>query len=162
MAVDVFLKLGDIKGEATDDKHKNEIEVLSWSWGANQQGTFGSGGGGGAGKVTVSDFNFAKFMDKSSPELFLHCATGKHIPSAQLTLRKAGEQQLEYHKVIFTDVLISSYQSGGSGGGGDERPLDQVSLNFSKVEVEYSPQNEKGTLEAAVKAGYDLKSNKKV
>lgn len=161
MAVDTFLKLGDIKGEATDDKHKGEIEVLSWSWGASQQGTFGSGGGGGAGKVTVSDIVFTKFMDKASPLLFLHCATGKHIPSAQLTLRKAGEQQLEYHKVILTDVLISSYQSGGSGGG-DERPVDNIALNFGKIEIEYSPQNEKGTLEAAVKSGYDLKLNKKI
>lgn len=160
MAVDTFLKLGDIKGESQADKHKDEIEVLSWSWGANQQGTFASGGGGGAGKVTVSDFMFTKLIDKSSPELFLHCATGKHIPSAQLTLRKAGEEQLEYHKIIMTDVLISSFQSSGSGGG-DERPVDQVSLNFSKVEVEYRPQNEKGALDAAVKAGFDLKTSKK-
>ncbi|GLQ58033.1 Hcp family type VI secretion system effector [Devosia nitrariae] len=160
MAVDTFLKLGDIKGESQADKHKDEIEVLSWSWGASQQGTFGSGGGGGAGKVTVSDLVFTKFMDKASPVLFLHCATGKHIPSAQLTLRKAGEEQLEYHKVILTDVLISSYQTGGSGGG-DERPVDNVSLNFGKVELEFSPQNEKGTLDAAVKAGFDLKTSKK-
>ena len=159
-AVDYFLKLDGIDGESTDDKHKSEIDVESWSWGATQTGTFGGGGGGGAGKVQFQDFHFVTRVSKATPKLFLSCATGEHIKSAILTARKSGEQQQEFYKVTFSDVLISSYQSGGSGG--DVIPTDQVSFNFAKIEVLYTPQRADGAADSPVKAGYDVKANKKV
>ncbi len=155
MAVDMFLKIEGIKGEAPDKTHKDEIEIQSFSWGASQQGTMSGGGGGGAGKVSMQDFSFVMNTNKASPVLFLSCAVGKHIPSALLTVRKAGDKQQEYLKVKFTDILISSYQTSGSANG--DLTMDSVSLNFAKIEFEYAPQKLDGTLEAPVKAGYDLK-----
>ncbi len=159
-AVDYFLKIDTIEGEATDDKHKNEIDVLSWSWGETNSGTHAGGGGGGAGKVSMQDFSFAMTMNKATPKLMLACATGQHIKNAILTCRKAGTEQQEYLQVTFSDLLVSSYQTGGSQG--QEVPVDQISLNFSKIEFAYKPQKADGTLDAAIKAGYDLKLNKKV
>lgn len=160
-SVDYFLKIDGIEGESTDDRHKGEIEILSWSWGETNAGTMTRGGGGaGAGKVQMQDFHFVKSMDKASPALFLKCATGEHIKQATLTARKAGGDQQEYLKITLTDVLISSYQTGGSSG--DVVPTDSFSLNFAKIEFEYKPQNPDGSLGEAVKAGYDLKLNKKV
>ena len=158
--VDYFLKINGIDGESTDDKHKNEIDVLSWSWGETNSGAHGFGGGGGAGKVSMQDFNFVMTFNKASPKLFLNCALGTHIPDAALTCRKAGGGQEEYLIIKFTDLLVSSYQTGGSSG--DVIPVDQISLNYSKIEFEYKPQTEKGTVSSPVKAGYDLKANKKV
>lgn len=160
MAVDYFLKFDGIEGESQDDKHKNEIEILSWSWGLVQTGTSGYGGGAGAGKVNVQDINFSKRVDKASPKLMEKCATGEHIKSAFLVARKAGKEQQEYLKLKFTDVLVSSYNTGGSGG--DEIPIEQISMNFSKYEVEYREQKSDGTLGGAIKHGYDLKANKKI
>ncbi len=160
-AVDYFLKLDGIKGESTDDKHKAEIDVESWSWGETNSGSHAGGGGGGAGKVVMQDFHFTMRMNKATPELFLACATGKHIKEALLTCRKAGTEQQEFLKIKFSDLLVSSYQTGGSSGG-DVIPTDQISLNFSKIEYEYKPQKADGTLDGPVKAGYDLKLNKKV
>jgi type VI secretion system secreted protein Hcp len=159
--VDYFLKLGDIKGEATDSKHKDEIEIESFSWGETNSGSSSVGGGGGSGKVVMQDFHFVKKLDKSSPVLFMNCATGMHIKEATLTARKAGGEQQEYLQVKMSDVLVSSYQVGGSGSGGVV-PTDQVSLNFAKIEWNYKPQKPDGTLDAAVKQGYDIKANKKV
>ncbi len=159
-AVDYFLKIDTIEGEATDDKHKNEIDVLSWSWGETNSGTHAGGGGGGAGKVSMQDFSFAMTMNKATPKLMLACATGQHIKNAILTCRKAGTEQQEYLQITFSDLLVSSYQTGGSQG--QEVPVDQISLNFSKIEFAYKPQKADGTLDAAIKAGYDLKLNKKV
>ena len=159
MASDYFLKIDGIDGESTDDKHKGEIEVLSYGWGENQTGTHGSGGGGGAGKVTMSDFNFVMLANKSSPKLMLACATGDHIKNAKLTLRKAGGEQQEYMTITFSDVLVSSYHTGGGGG---EIPNESITLNFGKVEFEYKPQKPDGTLDSPVKTGYDLKLNKKL
>lgn len=158
--VDYFLKIDGIDGESTDDKHKNEIDVESWSWGETQTGTAAHGGGGGAGRVSMQDFSFTMRVNKSTPKLMLACATGAHVPEATLACRKSGGAQEEYLNIKFTDLLVSSYQTGGSAG--DIIPVDQISLNFSKIEFEYKPQKPDGTLDSPVKVGYDLKANKKV
>ena len=132
-AVDYFLKIDGIQGESKADKHKNEIDIDSLSWGATQSGTFAVGGGGGAGKVSMQDFHFTMPVNKASPALFLACAQGDHIKNAILTCRKAGQDQ-EFMKVTMSDVLVSSFQIGGAGG---VVPTDQISLNFAMIEIEY-------------------------
>ena len=159
--VDYFLKIDGIEGESHQDKHKNEIELESWSFGETNAGTHALSSGGGAGKVSMQDFHFVMHVNKASPKLFLACATGEHIKGAKLTCRKAGKSQQEYLKVTFTDLLVSSYQTGGSAHGG-VLPTDQISLNFAKIEIEYAEQGADGKLGASVKAGYDLKVGAKV
>jgi type VI secretion system secreted protein Hcp len=154
---DYFLKIDGIEGESTDDKHKKEIELESWSFGETQAGTSSHGGGAGAGKVQMQDFHFTMRVNKASPKLFLACANGEHIKTAVLTCRKAGKDQQEYLKWTFSNVIVSSYQTGGSGG--NVVPVDQISLNFTKVETEYKAQKPDGTLEGPIKTGYDVKAN---
>lgn len=160
MAVDYFLKIDGIEGESGDKKHKNEIHLESFSWGEAQSGSNSAGGGGGAGKVVMQDFHFTMHVNKASPKLFLACATGDHIKKAVLVCRKAGKEQQEYMTWTFSDLLVASYQTGGSSGS--EIPIDQVALNFTKIEVEYKPQKPDGSLDAPIKAGYNLKENSKV
>jgi type VI secretion system secreted protein Hcp len=157
-AVDYFLKIDGIEGESQDDKHKNEIQIESFSWGAANMGSATHGGGMGAGKAQMQDFSFVMLVNKASPKLMLACANGQHIPKAVLTCRKAGKDQQEYLKYTFTDVLVSSYGTGGSGG--EVIPVDQISLNYTKIEYEYKEQDAKGGLKGAVKAFYDLKTQK--
>jgi type VI secretion system secreted protein Hcp len=159
--VDYFLKIDGIDGESGDAKHPNEIQVMSWSFGETQGGSHSTGGGGGAGKVVMQDFNFTMGTNKATPKLFLACANGEHIKSAKLTCRKAGKEQQEFLIWTFSDLLVSSYQTGGSDGAG-VLPIDSISLNFTKVEIGYKPQKADGTLDAENKAGYDLKKNTKV
>jgi type VI secretion system secreted protein Hcp len=156
MAVDYFLKIKGIEGESKDSKHTNEIDVLSFSWGETQTGTHAGGGGGGAGKVSMQDFHFVMKTNKASPKLLLACANGEHIPEAIMVCRKAGKDQQDFMKLKFYDLLVSSYQTGGSSTG-DEIPMDQISLNYAKIEYEYREQNADGTMQGPIKAGYDLK-----
>lgn len=160
-AVDYFLKLDGIDGESADHKMKGQIDVESWSWGETQSGTHAGGGGGGAGKVVMQDFHFVMKMNKATPKLMLACANGQHIKSALLTCRKAGKDQQEFLKIKFTDLLVSSFQTGGSGHS-DIVPTDQISMNFTKIEFEYKEQKADGSLGGAIKAGYDIKLNKAV
>src|SRR5262247_4076103 len=153
-AVDYFLKLDGIEGESHDSKHKNAIELESWSWGEAQTGR-------GGGKVAMQDFHFVMKINKASPKLFLACANGEHIKKAELICRKAGKDQQEFLKVTMSDVLVSSYQTGGSGHS-DILPTDQISLNFAKIEVDYKPQEANGSLGPSIKAGYNAKENKAV
>ena len=159
-AVDYFLKIDGIEGESEDAKHGKEIEVLQWNWGESQAGSMAHGTGGGAGKVSMQDFHFTMKANKASPKLFLACANGEHIKSAVLTCRKAGKEQQEFLKYTFTDILISSYSTGGNSG--DLIPVESISFNFTKIETAYKVQNADGTLGAEFKAGYDLKKNVKV
>jgi len=161
--VDYFLIIDGIKGESSDHKmgSKGAIELESWSWGESQSGTGHSGGGHGAGKVHMQDFHFVMKVNKASPELLLACAEGRHMKSAELICRKAGKDQQEFLHMKLTDLLVSSYQTGGSGHS-DIMPTDQVSINFAKIEYSYKPQKQDGTLDAAVKAGWDAKANKKL
>jgi len=159
--VDYFLKIDGIEGESQDDKHKNEIDVESWSWGETNGGDAAHRGGMGAGKVSMQDFHFTMRVNKASPKLMEACATGEHIKKAILTCRKAGKQGQEYLKVTLSDLIISSYQTGGSNGD-SVVPIDQISMNFSKIENEYKEQKADGTLGGTVRSGYDLKANKKV
>ena len=157
--VDYFLKIDGIPGESLDHKHKDEIELESFSWGATNAGTSGRGPGSGAGKVAMQDFHFTMKVNKASPKLMLYCANGQHIKEALLTCRKAGKEQQEFLKIKFNDLLISSYQTGGSGHA-DVVPMDQISFNFVKIEVTYKPQKADGTLDAGTPVGYDLSTQK--
>ena len=122
MAADIFAKIADIKGESADAKHKDEIEVLSFSWGVTNPRPTGGGGGGGAGKATFQDLSIVHRIDKASPQLLLACATGKHLPDATITHRKAGKGQLEYLVVKMNDVVITGVHHGGGPEGSWRSP----------------------------------------
>ena len=158
MAVSIFARIGTIKGESRDAKHKDEIEVLSWSWGVSQTGTMGPGGGGGQGKASFHDLTFTHQMDKSSPLLMKACATGQHIKDATITVRKAGKGQQEYLVITMADVRVTSVSTSVSAEGG--ATMEVVSVAFAKVDLVYKPQKPDGSLDVGVHFKYDLKANK--
>lgn len=158
MAVDMFLLLDGVKGESKDGKHGSAgaIDVLSFSWGCSQTGTFGAGGGGGAGKVAYTDLNIMMNVCKASAQLMQKCATGEHITKGTLIVRKAGKDQQEFYTVKLTDLLVASYQTSGAS----EVPTDSVSLNFAKIEFEYKGQKHDGSLDAPVFGKWNISENK--
>jgi type VI secretion system secreted protein Hcp len=159
MAVDMFLKLDGIKGESQDEQgHKDEIDVLAFSWGGSQSGTGHTGGGSGAGKVSVQDLSITKYVDKASATLLLKMCNGAHIKTGLLVVRKAGESPLEYIKLTLDDVLIAGISNGGSGG--EDRLTENLTLNFSKFKYEYIPQKKEGGGEAAIECKWDIAGNK--
>jgi type VI secretion system secreted protein Hcp len=151
-AVDYFLKFDGIKGESTDAKHKEEIDVEAWSWGESNTGSAHLGGGLGAGKVSMQDFNFMMHLNKASPALMQACATGKHIKSATLTGRKAGKGQMDYLTFKFYDILVSSFQTSGAG----EHPVESISFNYSKMDMEYFTQKADGSFAPGGRFKFDL------
>jgi type VI secretion system secreted protein Hcp len=183
-SVDYFLKIDGIEGESQDAKHKNEIDIESFSWGeTNSASAAHGGGGGGAGKVSAQDFHFVMRFNKASPQLFLATASGEHLKQAILTARTAGKEQAEFLKWTLTDCLVTSYQTGATtvavteSTGTEEEPspevmavrnasagapVDEFSLDFARLEVSYSVQNADGGLGAPVTAGWDFRNSKKI
>jgi type VI secretion system secreted protein Hcp len=157
MTSDIFAKLGDIKGESLDSKHKDEIEVLSWSWGVTDAGTIRGGGGGRQGKASFQDLSFTHNIDKATPVLMRGCATGTHMKEATITRRKAGKGQQEFLVIKMNDVIITGVTQGDASGGA---PMETVNLTFAKVDIEYKPQKADGSLDAGIHFKYDIKGNK--
>lgn len=157
MAVDMFIKIGDIEGESTDAKHGKEIDILAWSWGMSQSGTTHMGGGGGSGKVNVQDISITKYVDASTHALMKACCDGTHYPEALLTVRKAGKEALEYIKITMKELIVTSVSTGGSGG--EDRLTENVSLNFAEFKLEYTPQNPDGSGGSAKEVGWNIAEN---
>jgi type VI secretion system secreted protein Hcp len=156
MAVDIFAKIGDIKGESIDDKHKDEIEVLSYSWEVSNPGSMGFGTGGGEGRAKFHDLSFIHRIDKASPVLMQACAIGTHYKDGTITHRKAGKSQHEYLVVKMNDIVITGVKHQRNDDGHSET----VSLAFAKVNVEYKAQKPDGSLDAGVVFKYDILAHK--
>jgi len=158
MASDFFLKIGDLKAESQDDKFKEWIDVLAWSWGASQPGDMHGGGGGGAGKVNVQDFSFTKKMDISSTKTLLALCNGKHFGKVEFKARKAGEKPFIYLEYTFDEAILTSYSTGGSGG--EETITENISIQFRAFKMKYSQQSKTGGNAASDEIKYDIAKNK--
>jgi type VI secretion system secreted protein Hcp len=157
MAVDFYLKLSDdIAGESADDKHKNEIQLLSFSWGGSQTTTVSGTGGSGAGKADLADLSIMKYMDKATTKLFSAMVTGKHIATGTLTAIKTGADGSPFLTITLGELFITSLQISASS----EIPTESVSFSYNTIKIEYSTQDEKGNLKQAGNVTYDLKANK--
>ena len=105
------------------------FDITACSWGASNSGSTHIGGGGGAGKANVQDFSFTKFIDVTSPKLFLAVVTGKHIPKATITFTgRRGQPAIVYE---LSEVLVTSISEGESAA--EDRPTENVTLNFAKI-----------------------------
>jgi len=162
---DAFLNIKDIPGESTDDKHKDWIEILSFSMGVSQTASASASSGGGASseRADFQDFSIVKAVDKASPKLALACADGTHIGEVKMELCRAGGDKLKYMEYKFTDCIVTSWRPGGSAKGGETLPLEEVTFNFGKVEWTYTQQKRAdGSGGGNVAAGWDLEANKKM
>ncbi|MEL4320279.1 type VI secretion system tube protein Hcp [Leifsonia sp. YIM 134122] len=162
MTSPMFLQLTGITGESADVEHVDEIDVLSWSWGASNSGGGGFGGGGGgagrAGKVTLQDFHFTHHVDAASAGLLLACATGKHIPDAVFAVRRPGESPAQYVVLRFKNVTVSSVLADGTAA--DDAFVESVGLDYGALSFEYSRQLPDGSLAPASVFQWDVAANR--
>jgi type VI secretion system secreted protein Hcp len=152
-----FLKLDGIGGESTSARHRGEIEIDSWSWGATNSASAHSGGGAAAGRVAIEDFQLATRVSAATPPLFLACATGRHLRTAVLTGVRSGEAEREFLTYKLTDVVVTSVHHGDSSASA---PGDRFSLQFAKVEVTYRPQRPDGSTATPVTVSYDVAAHR--
>jgi type VI secretion system secreted protein Hcp len=158
---EIFLKLQGVDGESTDDKHKGEIEILSYSQAFKSTLAAPGGGGGGTGKASCGAVTVVKEIDRSSPVLISSVVAGKHIGKATITFRTVGgDNPLEYYTVVLNDVVVTEIEQQDAADPG--RIMERVVLAPSKFEFSYRPVNAKGGLGAAVTAGWDCVANKKI
>lgn len=160
MAVDMFINLGSkISGETKDKAQSTnkDCDILAWSWGESNAGSFHMGSGGGSGKVNVQDLSFTKYIDCASPAIWAHCAKGDHIDKCVLLVRKAGGKQEKYVEITMEKCLLTSVSTGGNGGV--ERLTERCTLNFAMVKFEYFTQDDKGATASAGEFSYDIEAN---
>jgi type VI secretion system secreted protein Hcp len=156
MAVDYFLDLDGIQGESQDEKFKDKIQVLSWSWGASNVSAVGGTGGSGAGKVDMSDVSMMLNFDKSTPKFFKSVSKGTHITKGTMSAVKSGADGKPYLKVNFTEIFVTGLQMSASS----EIPTVSLSFTYNEIGIDYSVQDEKGTLNSTGEVKYSTKQNK--
>lgn len=161
MAIDAYLKIGDIKGESTDERHKQWVEIFGVNFGVTQPraSTVSTAGGHTNGKAELSEVSFTKLADVASPILFQHCAMGKTIPTAVIEFMRAdGEgKPINYFKIELDNVMISSFQPNSGEGG---ILTEQVNLAYSKIKVSYTQQKIAGGASGNTSGGWDCATNK--
>lgn len=160
MAIDMFLKVEGVKGESKDAGHKDWTDITSFSWGASQPGNMATGGGGGAGKVNFTDLRVEAAIDKATTVMLKHCASGKHLSKIEVSVCKAGGQQVEYTRIILEDVLVTNVNYTGA----DDSDLLKVSYSFqaAKVSQKYWEQSASGGKGAESSSGWNIKENKEI
>jgi type VI secretion system secreted protein Hcp len=156
MAVDYYLKLDGIQGESQDASHKDEIQILSWSWGASQVSSVAGTGGSGAGKADMSDLSIMTNFDKGTPKFFKSIALGTHIPKGTMTAIKSGAGGKPYLKVDFVEMFVTHVQISGSS----EVPSVSLGFTYNQITIDYSVQDEKGNLASVGPVTYNVKQNK--
>ena len=156
MAVDYFLKLDQIQGESADANHKDEIQIMSWSWGASQVSSVAGTGGSGAGKVDCSDFSIMAYFDKSTPKFFKSICAGTHVKTGTMSAIKAGADGKPYLKVDFQEMFVTSLQISGSS----EIPTVSISFTYNEIKIDYSTQNEQGNITSTGAVTWNTKQNK--
>jgi type VI secretion system secreted protein Hcp len=161
MAIDVYLQIDGIKGESTDDRHKDWIECQSVQWDVAQpkSATASTGGGHTAERCEHSDIVFSKLADLASPILLQTCSQGKTIPKARFEFMRADGQgeRVKYFEIELENLLIGSVSE--SVGQGDIL-AEHVGLKFSKVKWKYTQQKIAGGAGGNTSGGWDLSTNK--
>jgi len=161
MAADFFLEIEGIKGESTDDKHKDQIEVLSYSCGVSQPVSAASRTGGRTGgRADFQNFTITKTIDIATPDLNLHCANGKHIPKITFECCLATEDKHVFQKITMNDVIVSSVNPNGSAQSGENKPLETVSFAYGKIKWEYTPISTDGKAGGTVDRTWIVNENK--
>jgi type VI secretion system secreted protein Hcp len=155
MAVDYFLKLDAIQGESEAKGHENEIQIMSWSWGASQVSSVSGTGGSGAGKADLSDFNIMANFDKSTPKFFKSICAGTHIKTGTMSAIKSGADSKPYLKVDFKELFVTSLQISGSS----EIPAVSISFSYNEIKIDYSTQNEQGNITSTGPVTWNTKTN---
>jgi type VI secretion system secreted protein Hcp len=163
MAIDAHLRIDQIPGEDPDQKHARWIQIMSFTFSGNTGGSAGMGSGMAGGKVTCQDFVVTKYVCQSSPKLFQYCCAGQQIKDATVEFCRSGQKSAEqemFLKYDFADMIVSSYSTGGSAGDGG-LPMETISFNFSKMNMEYWTWSE-GQKTDQSRTGYDMKRMTKI
>ncbi|MCP4701664.1 MAG: type VI secretion system tube protein Hcp [Gammaproteobacteria bacterium] len=170
MASNVYLILTDEKGKTLDGNSKAKgfvkaIEVVSWSHGFSQPTSAAtkSSDQQAVSRANHADLSFTKFFDNSSDNILKACWTGQQIKTAVFQMFRAsgstdtGKSATEYLKIEMEDIIISNYSVSG---GGDELPIENVTLNYSSVKYTFKEVDaDKGTAGSAIPIKHDLATN---
>ncbi|MBX2809399.1 MAG: type VI secretion system tube protein Hcp [Cellvibrionaceae bacterium] len=159
----IFVKYGDIKGESSDDNHKEWIDAEELDWGVSRQITSNTSTQGDreSSNATISDLTLTKFMDKSTARLFIEscCGTGKDV-TIELTKTGTGGGSDTYIQYILHNALISSFITEHVNDSGF-RPVEEIKISFTSIEMKYITYDEDGNPLAPVAVGFDTKTNTK-
>jgi type VI secretion system secreted protein Hcp len=148
----IFLQVPGIPGESTDPQHSGWIDVAAYQWGSARPSRIFPVAGGGS--LTLGDLSVVKPVDLSTPKLFLDCCQGTHIPVMTLEVWNTAASPFAFFKIILNDAMITSVKPVG-GASSNDYMMEEVSFDYSKIEVDYIPMDATGNPGIPVQARWD-------
>lgn len=160
MAVDMYMRIDGVSGESKDSNHKGWSNVQSYSWGAVQPGNMASGSGGGIGKASFNDLSVVAIIDKAAPAILKYCANGKHLPTVEISVCKAGGTQIEYLRITLNEVLVTSVNQGAAKDS--DAVLVTYAFQAARVKKQYWEQTDQGSKGGESVLAWNIKENREV
>ena len=156
----IYMQVSDIKGESKVRGYENWIELNGFSFSVSKV-VSSKGGGGGAGKATFNDIKIQKYMDLSSTALISNAATGKTIKTVVIDeVRDTGEEDYVATKYTLTDVMVSSFNQNHATGEDSETGVEEITLNYAKITVDYNAVLANGKPGSKTKFSWDVAANR--
>lgn len=159
MAFNGFVNFGDIKGEVTDQEHKDWVMILKYDHAISQPPSVSqkTAGGRSAEEVNHSEFAIVKLLDAATPKLYEAACKGTHLPEVVIECwRAGGEKPVKYMEFKLKEVLISGVYSNGDTSGAHQFPTETVKMTYGAIEWTYTKQDEKGAAKGNVAAKWSL------
>jgi type VI secretion system Hcp family effector len=151
-STDLFVRFAGIKGESTDENHKDWSNIQWVNWGISIEVPTH-----GAGRATFDDLVWSQLLDKSFPQLFADAAAGKHIQdvTVDFTFRLNGETAT-YFQMEFREVILTSLELTGKSG---ESTTFMGSFAYDRIEMIYTEYDEMNNKKGTIRAQYDVAKN---
>ncbi|MBX9403043.1 type VI secretion system tube protein Hcp [Lysobacter sp. BMK333-48F3] len=160
MAIDMYMRVDGVVGEAKDANHRGWSNVRSYGWGAKQPGSMATGSGGGTGKASFNDLKVTAVIDKASPAILKYCANGRHLPSVEISVCKAGGTQVEYLRITLNEVLVTAVEH--TADHDSDAILMDYTFQAAKVTKQYWEQTDQGTRGGESVLTWDIKQNREM
>ncbi|MEO3999640.1 type VI secretion system tube protein Hcp [Mesorhizobium sp. CAU 1732] len=154
----IYLQIDTIQGDATQEQHRKwmDIEAIHWDVTRNMNTSAGSAANREASEPSVSEVVLTKVSDSSSVKLFQEACSGRTGKRAVIHLVTTGSPGETYIEYALTNTLIASYSVDSTG----DRPIETIRLNFTKMEVKYTPSGDDNAAQSPMIASYDLATTK--
>jgi type VI secretion system secreted protein Hcp len=150
----IYLQLDGIEGDATQQAHQGwtDIKSLAWNIERSMNTLVGSSQNREGKQPSVEHVTLTKISDRSTPKLITEAATGQAGKTAKIHLVTTGSPGTTYLEFTLSNVLISSYAVTSAG----DRPTEMITLDFTKIETKYTPNDTSNAGQSPIISSFDL------
>ncbi|MFT6389715.1 MAG: type VI secretion system secreted protein Hcp [Cellvibrionaceae bacterium] len=156
----IYVEYEGIKGNCTAEGYKDHLVILSMQFAVGRGITMEAGNLANreATRPTLSEITLSKLADNSATALFKESVTGSAGKTVKIKFVQTGaDKVVEFMDYELTNCLVSGYAISGAADGD---PVENITLSYSKIMVNYSDFDSNNKSSSPHRVGYDLETAK--